>query len=460
MAVRLDVPRWVIPAAFILLATATGGLAGINPQLAIGATLGIAFILVAFGSLAAGLTAFTFISFLEFALPAGAASLTKGAGLLLALAWLARVATNRGDERIYMRDYPGATYLLLAFLGWGALSVSWSETTSGTLTDLSRYLLNFSLLVITYTAIHKREQVIALLLAWIAGTAFTAAYGLVSNPTSTADARLESTVGNANVLATILVAGMVLAIAIALVSKRSPLLRLAATGTAALAMFSFVFTGSRSGVLALGAAVVAAVLFAGPRYRMQALGGAIVLGITALVFFAAFAPTEIKDRIAQTVPGQVPDTEGRSTIWQVGWRMAKDNPVRGVGLGSFQTSSIHYVLEPGTLERADQIIDTPKVAHNIYLQALAELGVIGLGMFCAILFFPVWCALRAARNFLASGDQRMEIIARALAVALVSFLVADFFASEQFNKLLWLLLALGPVLLSISVREPRDPATA
>ena len=58
--------------------------------------------------------------------------------------------------------------------------------------------------------------------------------------------------------------------------------------------------------------------------------------------------------------------------------MFEDNPIRGVGLGSFEKSSIHYVLEPGTLARSDQIIDSPKVAHNTYLRSLAELGVVGL----------------------------------------------------------------------------------
>ena len=205
-------------------------------------------------------------------------------------------------------------------------------------------------------------------------------------------------------------------------------------------------------MIALVAVVVASVLVAGPRWRGRAVVASAVMVLTAIVFFAAFAPAAIRDRIAQTVPGQVPDTEGRSTLWEVGWRMVEAHPVRGVGLGSFQPSSIHYILEPGSLTRSDQIIDQPKVAHNIYLQALAEQGVIGLVMFCGILIIPLACGLRAARNFGRSGDTEMEIMARALVIALVGILVADFFASEQFNKLLWLLLGMGPALLAISQR--------
>jgi O-antigen ligase len=234
-------------------------------------------------------------------------------------------------------------------------------------------------------------------------------------------------------------------------------IRLGAIATTLLALFSLILTGSRSGVVALLAVLVVTVAVAGPRWRAQALGAAALVSISAVVFFVAFAPPAIKERISEAVPGQVPVTEGRSTIWQVGWRMAKANPVRGVGLGSFQTSSIHYVLEPGNLDRTDQVIDTPLVAHNIYLQALAELGVVGLVMLLGILAFPIVCALRAARRFAEMGDSRMEVVSRAVVVALAGIYTADFFASEISSKLLWLLLALGPCLLTIASSDGRAP---
>ena len=41
---------------------------------------------------------------------------------------------------------------------------------------------------------------------------------------------------------------------------------------------------------------------------------------------------------------------------------------------NFPVASIHYLLEPGALMRTDFIVDNPKVAHNTYLNVLAELG--------------------------------------------------------------------------------------
>jgi O-antigen ligase len=459
MATRLEAPSWDLPAAFGALAGLMGLLAGVEPRLAIGAAFGLAFLLAAFTNLAAGLVAFTFLSFLEFALPAGAAlSFTKGAGLCLALAWVARAATTKADERTFFAAHPGATGLLLAFLAWGTLSLAWSESHSGTFVDLSRYLLNFTLLVIAFTALDRRRYVMWVVSAWIFGTALTAAYGLVSQPSAgPSDAyRLASTVGNANVLATVLVAGLVLSVAAALIAKRSPLLRMAAWTAALLALFGFIFTGSRSGVIALAVVIVTTVAVAGPRWRPRAVGAAVAMTLVAVTFFFTLAPAAIRDRIAETAPGQVPSTEGRGTIWQIGWRMVEAEPLHGVGLGSFQTSSAHYLLQPGALYRSDQVLDKPQVAHNIYLQNLAELGIVGEVLFLAVLAFPIACAVRAAKNFAEIDDRSMEILSRALVVALAGILAADFFASEQFNKLLWLLLAMGPVLLSISMRGDPD----
>jgi hypothetical protein len=52
----------------------------------------------------------------------------------------------------------------------------------------------------------------------------------------------------------------------------------------------------------------------------------------------------------------------------------------------------------------------------------------------------------------------MEVISRAVFVGLVGILTADFFASEQFSKQLWLLLGLAPALLAIATRADEQDA--
>ena len=140
--------------------------------------------------------------------------------------------------------------------------------------------------------------------------------------------------------------------------------------------------------------------------------------------------------------------------------MAEANLVKGVGAGNFRDSSAHYVLtEPGAIANTEFIIDQPRFAHNIYLEILAELGVIGLALFLALVGATIGTGVRAARKFAVYDDTDMALLSRAVVVAVVALLAMDFFLSDQFSKQLWLLLALCPALLSIAAaREPSESA--
>jgi O-antigen ligase len=170
--------------------------------------------------------------------------------------------------------------------------------------------------------------------------------------------------------------------------------------------------------------------------------------LSSVVYFSAFATVDARNRVTELQGGT-----GRTDIWKVGWRMVEAEPLRGVGAGNFEVSSIHYLLAPGALIRDDFIIDEPKVAHNTYLNVLAELGVVGLALFMGVILFSLGCALRAIGFSVKAGDRQVEILSRAIVVVLMALLAADFFGSRQYSKQLWLLMALCPVLLEISRAE-------
>jgi hypothetical protein len=89
----------------------------------------------------------------------------------------------------------------------------------------------------------------------------------------------------------------------------------------------------------------------------------------------------------------------------------------------------------------------------MYLGVLAELGIVGLALFLSIIGFSLVCLVRSARSFSRAGDRDLEILSRAVFVALVGILAADFFTSRAFAKELWLLMSLGPVLLGMAQAE-------
>jgi O-antigen ligase len=174
----------------------------------------------------------------------------------------------------------------------------------------------------------------------------------------------------------------------------------------------------------------------------------VAVAFVTVGYFAFYAPTAARERVTTFESGT-----GRTDIWTVGWRMVEANPVVGVGAGNFRTASVHYLVEPGALLRDDLILDEPKVAHNIYLQELAELGIVGGSMFLVIVVLSLGWALRAARLFEELGDRDSEILARGVFVALCGILTTQFFASEIFSKQLWLLFGLSAAVLGIANRQ-------
>jgi O-antigen ligase len=100
--------------------------------------------------------------------------------------------------------------------------------------------------------------------------------------------------------------------------------------------------------------------------------------------------------------------------------------------------------------RTDFIVDNPKVAHNTYLNVLAELGIVGFFLLLVIIALPLRCAAQAIGFAARAGDRQLEVLARAMVVVIVGLLAADFFGSRQYSKQLWLVLSLGPVLLQVS----------
>jgi O-antigen ligase len=464
-AVRLDIQRSLLALGFAALCLAFGLLAGIDPKLALGGALAIAFFLLAITSLSAGLVAFAVLAF--FALTPGAIGSfvsAQAASLVLALSWLARVATRDAPTDLFWSRHPLISWLAVAFLAWVALSSLWAESSSDTLTVLMQYALDALLFLIVFEAVRAPAHVKGLLAALVAGGAMAAAYGVVAAPDASSVAtsptaasqldRLRGTIADPNQLAAVLVVALVLALALAAVT-RSPARRLLLLGAGGLVLLSVFLTASRGGVVGLIAALAAGIVLA-RGHRVAAVGCALAVAAASVVCVALFDPGVVQ-RYSTADGGS-----GRTDIWKVGWRMVEANPIVGVGGGNFRDASPQYVLaEPGAIANSDIIIDQPHFAHNVYLEVLAELGGVGLALFLTLIGAAIGTGVQAARRFAQTGDSSMELLSRAVVVALVALLAMDFFLSDQYSKQLWLLLALCPALLAIASREPEpDPAGA
>jgi O-antigen ligase len=449
MTAGADLPQRAYLLLLGMAAVGLGLLAGIDPRLGIAAAIGLAFVVLVMGDLTFGLCVFAVVAFMDLlpALGGSLLSFTKIVGLLLAISWLAKV-TSTGEKRSdFMSAHPVFSYVLGIFMVFATMSILWAEDPSLAQTPLIRYALNLILFLIVFTAVRTPKQFVWTLGAYVLGATAAAAYGLAQPPAETAYhdvSRVAGTLGDPNELAAVLVPAIVFAGALAIVLKRAPLLRLALAAAAVICALGVFLSLSRGGLVALAVALLASVVVAG-RWRPQALILAVAVALGGLFYFSYIASTDAVGRVTQVEGGT-----GRTDLWNIGVRMVQDKPIGGVGVGNFETASIHYLLEPGVVRRDEFIVDHPKVAHNTYLHVFAEQGIVGGTLFLAILGFVLACILRAARTFARMDERSMELLARALLVGMVGILTADFFISEQFGKQLWLLLGLGPALLAIA----------
>jgi len=123
----------------------------------------------------------------------------------------------------------------------------------------------------------------------------------------------------------------------------------------------------------------------------------------------------------------------RLFFWSAGWRMFTNSPALGVGYGNFRSM---YSSFPGMEWIPEDAYD----AHNIYIQTLAETGLVGFVVF--VLFIKL--VTRAAFQQLWNGRDRADRLiglwvgAATIGVLIHGFVDYTFQASPQFGSLFWL----------------------
>lgn len=450
MALRIDLLGLSWRGGLLGLALLVGLIAGLAPELAVFAAFGVAFGLLAFTDLRAGLAVFVVVIFLETTQVAPGLGLAKLAGGVLAMSWIARVVTDPGSRRLVWEDHPALIAALLGFLSWAALSAAWAPAPAESIDSAFRFLLNAALIPIVYTAVRTTSDLRLVVGAFVIGATLSAILGIASPPSTEGDlARITGTIGDPNELAATLAAGFVLAVGASVGAPRTSAARLALGVAAALCLLAVFLTLSRGGLLALLAIVLLAPALARNRARAAAVAATFLIAVTAA--FALLAPPEAQERVEARDGGS-----GRTDIWRVANRMISDRPVFGVGGGNFQTASGDYVLQPGSLSEKQALSFEPAVAHSIYLETWAELGLVGLLLFLAVLAGCLGNAVTASRRAAASGDTGLMALAGALALALVALFTAYAFLSEQHGNKLWLLLALAPAAVTIASSPRRS----
>jgi O-antigen ligase len=115
----------------------------------------------------------------------------------------------------------------------------------------------------------------------------------------------------------------------------------------------------------------------------------------------------------------------RLTYWGDGLDAWKHSPIFGVGFGNFRS-----------------ITEAEGAAHNSYVNALTELGLLGYIPFMVLLFLTATHMRRAAqlKTRISASDQAYLV---GLYSALIGYLTSIYFLSRTYNHVLYIILGLG-----------------
>jgi O-antigen ligase len=277
---------------------------------------------------------------------------------------------------------------------------------------------------------------------------------LIQGPASDAElaaqdaGRLGAGGQDPNYLAAGLVPGIAIGLGLIRFTAKGPL-RMALIATVVALVVGVVATGSRGGFLALLLAVVVGIIISRGRRLQLAVVVAIVIAVGSFWF-----STGSLERVKSFDSGT-----GRVDLWRVATEMSADHPVIGVGINNFQAKSLDYALQPGRIVGIGLVAEQPDVAHNTYLQQLAETGIIGLALLIGALIASMRASWIAIGRFEAVGEGRWADLARSVLVAQVAILTASIFLSNGDDRRMWLLLSFGIVLTSVATRM-RGPEAA
>jgi O-antigen ligase len=377
-----------------------------------------------------------------------------GVGILLGLAWLGTLGGRATLAATVARRHRTIFTLVALFLCWIAVSLLWATDPGVGAKDLWVWGMAAAILAVIATTISTARQLRVVLGAFVVAGLLSVAIALPGLSSSVAPGeeatRLGASFQNPNYLAAGLLTSAILGAGLAAVTRRASW-RLALCGAVVLIGAAILTTGSRGGIVAaLVAGLAALIVMRGSRLRL----GMIIAGLAVggMLWVTAASDSSV-ERLREFDTGG----SGRIDLWSVAWRMSTDHPVIGVGFGNYPVEAPDYISRPGQLERVEFIVETPKEVHNAYLGLVAETGVIGLALFLIIIAGLVRITLDAARRFEQRGDHDLTTIARTIAIAQIAGLAALFFAENPANHQLWILLGLGPVLVTIAERSPMSP---
>ncbi|GAB1342521.1 O-antigen ligase family protein [Gemmatimonas sp.] len=211
-------------------------------------------------------------------------------------------------------------------------------------------------------------------------------------------------------------------------------------------------------------AVTAVASMAGSSSRGALLGGAAVglwflwrspSRIKGLIYISVLAvgtwvvlPDEQKERFRTA--GDDGTSQSRLTYWEHGIEIANEHPVLGIGYDNWMPYYTTRYNPEGQLP------------HNIFIEAAAELGYIGLFVFIALIVYVFWENIQTRKLTAQQGpapNRFLYFMSFGFDGALIGYLVSGFFVTVLFYPYFWVNMAFTMALAAVARKRVGAPAS-
>jgi hypothetical protein len=237
-----------------------------------------------------------------------------------------------------------------------------------------------------------------------------------------------------------------------------PRAKLLAAGAAALILGGIVLTFSRGTFVTLAgvAALMLLLKFIRAKKILLASVGLLVLISVALPEYydqvdTVTSLTNLFSTDAEETRSLDGSFRGRYAQMVAAFTVFLEHPIAGVGPGHFST---YYARKYGN-EVGVKYLRSNRRAHNLYIEMIANLGLIGITSFMAIALFMIYRLWQARRRFLATRPDLAQL-AVALILSICAYLGSAMFLHLSFQRYYWFTLALAGAALQIFAAESRS----
>jgi len=357
----------------------------------------------------------------------------------LILVWLRRDSLRSEDLR---KNSRAITFLAL-FVCWILLSSIWANDRYQALhlaMQWTCYLFFFILLLCASTKTIRKSIPILIVVVWIliASSVLETWFGAPVTDGSLRVAakpilRASGTFGELMGVCGVLFAGFSLCVRR---TRRALLLGATAVGCWLATLQSLErapFIATAAGLLLL---VVAALIISrrNQYLRIALLSTAVVaVFVTHSLPMAKEPDASIVGRLEKNLQNDS-NTHARLLLWAIGFEMLKAYPLTGVGGGNYQVSYDEARAAFASNHPNSSLVGLndnllPMLAHNEYVQMLAELGVVGFALFLGFIMTILWEAFRGLR----SGRNRIMILTSGSAI--ITFMLSSGASASSFRSI-------------------------